>query len=436
MSPETIGLLGVAALFLMILTHVPIGIAMGVSGVLTFGLLRNWSAAFAIVGTEASTVFASLELAIIPLFLIMGSFAASGGMGRDIYRLAYAFLGHYRGGLAMATIGGCAGFGAVCGSSIATVSTMTQVSYGEMRQRGYAPTLSTGSIAAGGTLGILVPPSVIIVLYAVLSEQFILTLFTAALVPAVLAVVGYMLSIWVVVSLNPDAGPAGEKSSWRERAEAVRESWATILLAAVVAGGIYSGLFTVTESASIGAILAVVIAVARGKTSWAVFWHNLYSTAATSAMLYVILIGASVFSYALTLSRLPSNMVAIVGNLDVPPLMIIAGLMVIYIILGALFDTVSAMVLTMPFVYPLILNMGMDPIWWGIVMVMVIEIGMVTPPIGINALIMKSMLPQSNLRDIYVGIVPFLVSDLIRLTLVILFPTLVLWLPTLLDLPR
>ncbi|MCA0206884.1 MAG: TRAP transporter large permease [Proteobacteria bacterium] len=436
MSPETIGLLGVAALFLMILTHVPIGIAMGVSGVLTFGLLRNWSAAFAIVGTEASTVFASLELAIIPLFLIMGSFAASGGMGRDIYRLAYAFLGHYRGGLAMATIGGCAGFGAVCGSSIATVSTMTQVSYGEMRQRGYAPTLSTGSIAAGGTLGILVPPSVIIVLYAVLSEQFILTLFTAALVPAVLAVVGYMLSIWVVVSLNPDAGPAGEKSSWRERAQAVRESWATILLAAVVAGGIYSGLFTVTESASIGAILAVVIAVARGKTSWAVFWQNLYSTAATSAMLYVILIGASVFSYALTLSRLPSNMVAIVGNLDVPPLMIVAGLMVIYIILGALFDTVSAMVLTMPFVYPLILNMGMDPIWWGIVMVMVIEIGMVTPPIGINALIMKSMLPQSSLRDIYVGIVPFLVSDLIRLTLVILFPTLVLWLPTLLDLPR
>lgn len=436
MSPETIGLLGVAALFLMILTHVPIGIAMGVSGVLTFGLLRNWSAAFAIVGTEASTVFASLELAIIPLFLIMGSFAASGGMGRDIYRLAYAFLGHYRGGLAMATIGGCAGFGAVCGSSIATVSTMTQVSYGEMRQRGYAPTLSTGSIAAGGTLGILVPPSVIIVLYAVLSEQFILTLFTAALVPAVLAVVGYMLSIWVVVSLNPDAGPAGEKSSWRDRAQAVRESWATILLAAVVAGGIYSGLFTVTESASIGAILAVVIAVARGKTSWAVFWQNLYSTAATSAMLYVILIGASVFSYALTLSRLPSNMVAIVGNLDVPPLMIVAGLMVIYIILGALFDTVSAMVLTMPFVYPLILNMGMDPIWWGIVMVMVIEIGMVTPPIGINALIMKSMLPQSSLRDIYVGIVPFLVSDLIRLTLVILFPTLVLWLPTLLDLPR
>jgi len=180
----------------------------------------------------------------------------------------------------------------------------------------------------------------------------------------------------------------------------------------------------------------VVIAVARGKTTWAVFWRNLYSTAATSAMLYVILIGASVFSYALTLSRLPSNMVAIIGNLDVPPLMIIAGLMVIYIILGALFDTVSAMVLTMPFVYPLILNMGMDPIWWGIVMVMVIEIGMVTPPIGINALIMRSMLPQSNLRDIYMGIMPFLVSDLIRLTLVILFPALALWLPTLLDLPR
>ncbi|WP_417587977.1 TRAP transporter large permease [Pararhodobacter oceanensis] len=436
MSPEMIGLMGIGALMLMILTHVPIGIAMGVSGVLTFGLLRNFSAAFSIVGTEASTVFASLELAIIPLFLIMGSFAASGGMGKDIYRLAFAFLGHYRGGLAMATIGGCAGFGAVCGSSIATVSTMTQVSYGEMVKRGYAASLSTGSIAAGGTLGILVPPSVIIVLYAVLAEQFILTLFTAALIPALLAVIGYMISIWIFVVLNPNAGPRGERSNWRERAAAVRESWATLLLAITVAGGIYTGIFTVTESAAIGAIMAVAIAVMRGKITWKVFWHNLHSTAATSAMLYVILIGASVFSYALTLSRLPANIVNYVGALDVAPLVIIAVLMLIYIILGALFDTVSAMVLTMPFVFPLILNMGYDPIWWGIVMVMVIEIGMVTPPIGINALIIKSMLPGSKLSDIYKGILPFLVSDLIRLTLVILFPALIMWLPTIMDLPR
>lgn len=436
MTPEMIGVLGILALLGMILTHVPIGIAMGISGVLTFGLLRNFPSAFSIVGTEASTVFASLELAIIPLFLIMGSFAASGGMGKDIYRLAYAFLGHYRGGLAMATIGGYAGFGAVCGSSIATVSTMTQVSYGEMVKRGYSPSLSTGSIAAGGTLGILVPPSVIIVLYAVLAEQFILTLFTAALIPAILAVVGYLLSVWLVVTLRPDSGPRADRSSWRERASAVRESWATLLLAVVVAGGIYSGIFTVTESASIGAILAVLIAVMRGKITWTIFWHNLHSTAATSAMLYVILIGASVFSYALTLSRLPTNIVSFVGALDVAPLVIIAVLMVIYIILGALFDTVSAMVLTMPFVFPLILNMGYDPIWWGIVMVMVIEIGMVTPPIGINALIIKSMLPDSRLTDIYAGIVPFLISDLIRLTLVILFPALILWLPTVLDLPR
>ncbi|WP_341864213.1 TRAP transporter large permease [Gymnodinialimonas sp. 57CJ19] len=436
MTSEMIGLLGVVGLLLMITLHVPIGIAMGVAGVVTFAVLRNWDAAFSIVGTEASTVFASLEFAIIPLFLIMGSFAASGGMGRDIYRLAYAFLGHYRGGLALATIGGCAGFGAVCGSSIATVSTMTQVSHGEMVKRRYSPALSSGSIAAGGTLGILVPPSVIIVLYAVLAEQFILTLFTAALIPALIAVVGYMIAIRVYVGLNPDAGPAGERSSWRERGQALKESWSTLLLGGVVAGGIYSGIFTVTESAAVGALLAVAIAIFKEKISLEVFWQNLYSTAATSAMLYVILIGATVFGYALALSRLPDGIVEVLGALEVHPLIIIAGLMVIYIILGALFDTVSAMVLTMPFVFPLILDLGFDPIWWGIVMVMVIEIGMITPPIGINALIIKSMLPDSRLGDIYKGIVPFLISDFVRLALVILLPALTLWLPTILDLPR
>lgn len=436
MSPETIGLLGAAFMLGLIALHVPIGIAMGVAGVITFGVLRNWNSALSIVGTEASSIFSNLELAIIPLFLIMGSFAASGGMGRDIYRLAYAFLGHYRGGLAMATIGGCAGFGAVCGSSIATVSTMTQVAYGEMARRGYSGALSCGSIAAGGTLGMLVPPSLIIVLYAVLAEQFILTLFTAALIPAVLAVVFYLVAIRVYVALRPEAGPAGERSNWIERARAVQESWTTILLATVVAGGIYTGIFTVTESAAIGAILAVVIAVARGRITWAIFWQNLYSTAATSAMLYVILIGASVFTYALTMSRLPSTVVGWIGGFEVYPLLIIAALMVIYVILGAFFDTVSAMVLTMPFVFPLILNLGFDPIWWGIVMIVVIEIGMVTPPIGINALVLKSMLPNSRLGEIYAGIVPFLAADFVRLAIIILFPALVLWLPTLLNLPR
>ena len=299
-----------------------------------------------------------------------------------------------------------------------------------------AASLSSGSIAAGGTLGILIPPSVIIVLYAVLSETFILTLFTAALIPAIIAVIGYMAAIRIYVALYPDAGPAGSRSTWRERAIAVRESWATLILAGVVAGGIYSGIFTVTESAAVGAVLAVAIAVLRGRVSVAEFWRNLHSTAATSAMLYVILIGANVFSYALTLSRLPDNIVTWIGALDVHPLMVIAVLMVIYVILGALFDTVSAMVLTMPFVFPLVLNLGFDPIWWGIVMVMVIEIGMITPPIGINALIIKSMIPGSRLSDIYAGIVPFLISDFVRLALVILLPALTLWLPTILDLPR
>ncbi|WP_281982492.1 TRAP transporter large permease [Thalassorhabdomicrobium marinisediminis] len=436
MENEVIGLIGVAALMLMIVLHVPIGVSMAVAGTVTFAFLRNWDAAFSVIGTEATTAIASTDLALIPLFILMGNFAAGGGMARDVYRLAFAFVGHMRGGLAMATIGGCAGFGAVSGSSIATVTTMTKVAYPEMTQRGYSDRVAGGSIAAGGTLGMLVPPSIIFVLYGVLTENFVLTLFAAAIVPATLAVVMHFIAIQVYLRLYPDSGRPAERTDWAGRLKALRGAWSVLLLAIVVAGGIYSGIFTVTESAAVGAVLAMAIAILRGELTLRAFWAALHDTAATTAMIYVIVIGAGVFSYAMTLSLLPETLVNWIGSLPVSPLVIIGILMIFYIIMGAIFDTISAMVLTLPFVYPVILQLGYDPIWWGVIMIMVIEIGMITPPIGINVLVMNAMLPKVSLGTIYRGIVPFLAADLVRLVILILIPALSLWLPTLMDMPR
>ena len=436
MSPEMIGLIGIAALLCMIALHVPIGAAMGISGLVTFGFLRNFDAAFSVVATQATTSIGSMELVVIPLFILMGNFAAGGGMSRDIFQLANSFVGQSRGGLAMATIGGCAGFGAVCGSSIATVTTMTRVAHGEMTRRGYSEALAGGSIASGGTMGMLVPPSLIFVLYGILTEQFILTLFAAALVPAVLAVMLYFAAIQIYLTLNPKEAVTGEPTSWAGRFRAIQSAWTTILLVTVVAGGIYSGIFTVTESASIGAVLAMLIAFFRGELTLKRFWAILHDTAATTSMIYLIVIGAGVFSFAMTLSLLPETLVGWIGALDVSPLVIIAILMVFYVILGSIFDTISAMVLTLPFVFPIVLDLGYDPIWWGVIMVMVIEIGMITPPIGINVLVMNSMLPNTPLTTLYRGVVPFLFADVVRLVIIILFPVLALWLPDLLDMPR
>ncbi len=436
MENEVIGLIGLASLMVLIVLHVPIGVSMAISGVVTFAFLRNWDAAFSVIGTEATTAIASTDLALIPLFILMGNFAAGGGMARDVYRLAFSFVGHMRGGLAMATIGGCAGFGAVSGSSIATVTTMTKVAYPEMTKRGYSDRVAGGSIAAGGTLGMLVPPSIIFVLYGVLTENFVLTLFAAAIVPALLAVLMHFIAIQIYLRLYPDSGLPAERTNWRGRMQALRGAWSVLLLAFVVAGGIYSGVFTVTESAAVGSVLAMFIAILRGELSVRSFWAALHDTAATTAMIYVIVIGAGVFSYAMTLSLLPETLVNWIGALPVSPLVIIGILMIFYIIMGAIFDTISAMVLTLPFVYPVILQLGYDPIWWGVIMIMVIEIGMITPPIGINVLVMNSMLPKVSLGTIYRGIVPFLIADLVRLVILILIPALSLWLPTLMDMPR
>ena len=298
-----------------------------------------------------------------------------------------------------------------------------------MTRRGYADSLSTGSIASGATLGIIVPPSVIMVLYAILTEQFITALFVAAVIPALLATIGYLVAVRVSVALNPEAGPAGPRAPWSNRWGALRESWGVILLAALVSGGIYSGIFTINEAASVGAALAIIFAWVRGKLNRTSFFNNLKETAASTALIYLIIIGANIFGYCISLSHIPDIIITAIEALPIPDLMIIYLMLAMYIVLGAIFDEVAAMVITLPFVFPVITAMGYDPIWWGIINVVVIEIGMIMPPIGINVFVMQGMAPGVTLRTIYKGVTPFVIADIVRLIILVALPALTLWLP-------
>lgn len=433
MDPIMIAVLGMAGMFLLIALHVPIGVAIGVAGVVGFGLLGGWSPAFSLVGAEYITVFTNPELAVIPLFLLMGSLAGVSGLSADIYKLAYAFVGHRRGGLALATIGGCAGFGAVCGSSLATAATMGRVALPEMLKRGYSPTLASGSIAAGGTLGMLIPPSVIMVIYAFLTEQFVITLFVAALIPGLLAILFHFITVAVIVRRTPEAGPPGERVDWPGRRRVLLQSWGVVVLMVSVIGGIYGGVFTVNEAASLGAGLALVFTLLRGRLNRQTFVQVLKETATNTAMIYLIIGGASIFSSFVTLSRMPDALVNLISGMGVAPIVVILVLFLVYLVLGAVFDTVAAMVITLPFVLPLIIELGYNPIWWGVVLVMAIEVGMITPPIGMNVFVLFGVAKNVPLKTIFKGILPFFYADIIRILIIILFPALALWLPQVLG---
>jgi tripartite ATP-independent transporter DctM subunit len=433
MSPILVGSLGIGLMFLLIALQVPIGVAMGLAGFISIWAMLGLEPALTLFGTEPTTVITSSELAVIPLFLLMGSFAGAAGLSADIYRVAYAFLGHRRGGLALATIGGCAGFGAVCGSSIATAATMTRIALPEMLDRGYQPGLATGCIAAGGTLGILIPPSVIMVLYAILTEQSVLALFIAAVVPGLLAVLLHFVAISIYTRLYPHAGPRGPHIGWSERLTVLKNCWGAIFLAVLVGGGIYAGIFTVSEAAAVGAGAAIAFTIGRGRMSWKVLWEVLGETAANTGLIYVIIIGASIFTYFLSLSQLPGALVSTIQGFGLPPFAVMVVLTIVYLILGSVFDTIAAMVITLPFVFPLVMGYGYSPVWFGIYNVMVIEIGMITPPIGINVFVLHGMAPAIPLGTIFRGIVPFLLADLTRLLILMLFPAIALWLPQMLG---
>jgi len=428
-----VAVFGVLFMFLLILLQVPIGISMAVAGIVGFGILSGFKPAITLIATESSSIIANADLAVIPLFLLMGNFATSAGLSGDIYKLAYAFLGHRRGGLALSTIAGCGFFGAVCGSSTATAATFGRVALPEMLERKYMPHFAAGCIAAGGTLGSLVPPSVILIIYAVMAEEFIITLFIAAIIPAVISIASYFAAISIYLRINPSAGPPGTRMSWPERFRTVLRCWGVILILLVVVGGIYGGIFTVTEAAAFGTVLCFLFALGRRTLTREKFWNALTGTALSASMIYVIIIGANVMTYFVTVTHMPDNVINLISGLQLPTFAVLAILLIVYLMLGSIFDTVAAMVITLPFVLPLITGMGYSPIWWGIVNVVVIEIGMITPPIGLNVFILHGVAPDLPLSQIFRGIVPFLFADIIRLIILVAFPVLILWLPALLQ---
>ena len=425
-----LSLIGLAAMFGLIALHAPIGVAMllvGLAGVAQFiGLDR----ALSLVSAEATTAIGSESLAVIAVFLLMGTFATIAGLSGDLFRVANAFVGHRRGGLAAATIGGCAGFGAICGSSVATTATMARVAIPEMTRRRYDGGFAAGSVAAGGTLGILIPPSVIMVLYAVLTENSALALFAAGFVPGIVAVLLYLAAIEVTAWLRPTHAPAAGRMPWGERWRVVASAWRAFVVILGVAVGLYGGVFTVLEAASVGAALTFLFALTSGTLTTRRFVAGLIETAGNTCLIFVIIIGANVFGRFLAFTRAPDAVVSAIEAAGFAPWAVLVLLLAMYVVLGSIFDTVAAMVITLPFVYPLVVgSMGFDPIWWGVVMVTVMEIGMITPPIGLNVFVIHGVTPGISLGRIYAGIVPYLAADVARLALVTSVPGVAIALP-------
>jgi C4-dicarboxylate transporter, DctM subunit len=471
----TEALVGLLAMLVLAFLRLPIALAMGLVGVLGYAYMRDWSwaAALAAVQTKVYETGRNYTLSVIPLFILMGSFVTRAGMSQELFRAAYAFIGHLRGGLAMATIVGCGGFGAICGSSIATAATFSKVAYPSMKKFGYSDALATGAIASGGTLGILIPPSTIMVIYGIMTGTSIGKLFAAGILPGVIAVLLLCLAVQYVTWRDPKAGPPGERLTWHERFKtlegvgwfaavgvavlastylgwlpgddaAVLGTIAVFLLSLVykgitsvialfglVMGGIYGGVFTAVEGAGVGAFGAMLIAFARRSLSWRSLYGALVESARTTSMLFLILIGALMFAEFVNITSMPADLRAFVAGLGVSPILVVAAIMAIYVLLGTAMEELSMILLTVPVFFPLIVSMGLDPIWFGVLIVVVVEIGLISPPVGMNLFVLNTLLPQVQTRTIFFGVLPFIAADCVRLAILIAFPIVSLYLPSL-----
>ncbi len=430
-SPSTIAFLIFGLVWVLLLFIIPIAASTGLLGVIGIALLLGPGQSMNVFGTEAVEFITNSQISVLPLFLMMGVLASAAGLADDIYNLAHALFGGLRGGLGLATIGGCAGFGAVTGSSIATAATIGRVSLPEMNKRGYATGLSTGCIAAGGTLGALIPPSGVLVVYSFLTEVSIGQLFIAAIIPGILATLLYMATVSTYVRLVPESAPKSSTFDLEQIWPALRRATTVIALFTVVLGGIYSGVFTVTESASFGAVGAFVIALYRGELKGTEFWRVMGETASITAMIYALIVGGLTFSFFIGITGIPELLKTNVGELDLAPKAIIGLFMVIFVLLGAVMEAWAIMIITVPILAGLITDLGFDLIWWGIIMVAVVEIGVITPPFGMNVFVLKSLVgPEVPLSTVFRGVMPFVFSAFIKLALLVLFPAIAMWLPS------
>lgn len=423
-------LVGMALMLFLAFLRIPIAFVMIIVGFLGMAYVSSTTAALYNVGQTAYDAAINYELSVVPLFVLMGNFVARSRMAEELYNASNAFLGHRKGGLAMATIVACGGFSAICGSSLATAATMSKVAMPSMRRYGYSDSLATGSIAAGGTLGILIPPSVILVIYGILTQTSIGKLFAAGVLPGLLGVLFYLAAVRFTIWRNPAAGPSGERQNWRERIRALSSVWAVFILFAVVMGGIYGGVFSPTEAAGIGATGAFCFALARRTLTIRSFFEILEESALTTAMLFTILIGALLFANFINLTDFPQELLALAERFSETPWLVILAILIIYLIMGCVFESLSMILLTVPIFFPLVIQLGYDPIWFGIVVVVITEISLITPPVGLNVFVLRGVLPDVSTATIFRGVTAFWVADLFRLALIALVPLVSLWLPS------
>ncbi len=430
MTSDLIAVYGFAGLFVLILLRVPIGIAMGIVGFVGASLLTSMTTAMSMLALGPIRTATDYSLALIPLFILMGAVAGASGMNSELYRAANAWLGHFRGGLAMSTIAACGGFSAISGSSVATAATMARVALPEMRRYGYPDSIATGTVAAGGTLGILIPPSVILAVYGLMTEQDIGRLFVAGLLPGLLAIGLYMVTIRIYFALYGDTVPLQPRAGWAERFSSMRGIWAIALLFGSVIMGLYAGVFTPSEAAAMGAVGAIIIGTVRRQLGLRDFYECVVDSIQVSAGIFLILIGASIFGLFLTLTRVPQKLASLLLSWDLgayPTLLII---LLFLIMLGCFLDAMAMMILMVPILYPVIVALGFDPIWFGIIMVLTVELALITPPIGLNVFVLLSFAPGVPISVIYRGVIPFVLSDIVRLGILIAFPAIVLFLPS------
>ena len=433
MTQNFVAILGFVSLFSLMLLRVPVGMAMGLVGITGFGLMTGFGPALKLIGQTSMRTVTDYTFGVIPMFLLMGAFVSNSGMSRELFRAANTMIGHLRGGLGFATIIACAAFAAISGSSIATAATFSTVAYPEMRRFGYPQSVAAGTIAAGGTLGAMFPPSTVLVVYGIITEQDIGKLFMAGVMPGLLAVCLYVLTLMLIGAVRPGLLPRGALATWRERAVAVRNIWAPVLLFVFVIGGLYGGLFTPTEAGGMGAGGAFIIGVARGRLDRKLVLQSLLQATRTASAVFTVLIGALLFGYFLTITGVPQKVTEFLVGLGIGSYGVLALILGMYLILGCLMDAMAMVILTVPIVFPAIVALGFDPIWFGVIIVMTVELGLIHPPVGMNVFVIKSVVEELRFGTIFLGVAPFIVTDLVRLGILVIFPALATWLPTYLN---
>ena len=428
-----VSLISFAAMLALIFMRLPIAFAMILVGFVGFGILIGWMPAFKLVGQVAYDTGLNYELSVLPLFILMGHFVSKAGFSDELYAASNAFLRHRKGGLAMATVVAAGGFSAISGSSLATAATMSKVAMGPMKRYGYSDSLAAASVAAGGTLGAMIPPSVIMVIYGLATETNIGKLFIAGIIPGIIGILGYVAAVRLTVARRPESGPTADRAPWRERFAALRGVWGIVALFGLIMGGIYGGVFTTTEAAGLGAGGAFLLVVVRRRLTIKMLLEVLIETSRNTAALFFVLIGAMLISHVVNIAGLPATLTSLILDTAISPTVVIVVIILIYIVLGCVLESISMVLLTVPVFFPIVTSLGYDPIWFGVLVVMVVEIGMITPPVGMNVFVLASVQPDIKAGTVFGGLIPFVAADFIRLALLVAFPVLALFLPSLMG---